>query len=275
MIKVAFQGEVGAYSEDAAIKFFNGNVDTVYCRTISDVFNKVRNGVFGIVPVENSLGGSIGSVLDAFETCSAKICGEVIVKIEHCLISHKETKITLIKNVYSHPQALLQCRNFLEKHKFNIVPEYDTAGSVSIIKSKNLHYSAAIASRRAAEIYKMKILKKGLSSENNYTRFLILSTEDSKITGDDKTSILMEIPHISGSLYKSFAPFAELGINITKVDSRPINKDWKNKNWEYYFFIDFQGHRNEKKVKDVLVNLRKHAKFVKILGSYPRCKNVF
>src|SRR3989338_7201142 len=101
MIKVACQGEVGAYSEDAAIKFFNGNVDTVYCRTISDVFNKVRNGVFGIVPVENSLGGSIGSVLDAFETCSAKICGEVIVKIEHCLISHKETKITLIKNVYS------------------------------------------------------------------------------------------------------------------------------------------------------------------------------
>ncbi|MEM3710215.1 MAG: prephenate dehydratase domain-containing protein, partial [Nitrososphaerales archaeon] len=190
---VAFQGEKGAYSEEAAILFFGPSIKTKPYRFLPEVFKAVEEGHVdtGIVPAENSLEGSVNQTYDLLLSSELKVSGEVILKVTHCLIANKKMSLDSIKTVYSHPQALAQCRNFLNSLNCDVIPTYDTAGSVKMIKEKKLMDSCAIASERAAKIYKMSILAKGIEDDkNNYTRFFILSKNDSPYTGKDKTPII-------------------------------------------------------------------------------------
>ena len=269
MKTVAFQGERGAYSESAVFQFFGADTQVKPCKDFKDVFDSVCAGEtkFGVVPVENSLEGSINQNYDLFLKYDLKVCGEVIVKIEHCLITNPGTALADIKVVYSHPQALAQCRSFLEDFGRELIPAYDTAGSVKMIKDKGLKNAAAIASERAANLYDMQILAKDIADNpENYTRFFILSTEDSPATGKDKTSIIFSAKHEPGSLYHAIGEFARRNINLTKIESRPTKKTA----WEYNFYLDFEGHRTEAKCVEALKALEKYAIFVKVLGSYPK-----
>ena len=270
-LKVAFQGEIGAYSEIAVYEHFTSDTQTIPCKSFSDVFKSVEAGNvdYGIVPIENSIEGSVNQVYDLFLEYDLKVCGEIILKIEHCLLANRNADLNSIKVVYSHPQALAQCSDFLERLGCEIIPTYDTAGGAKIIKERGTNDVAAIASERAAEIYGMKILARDISNTpDNYTRFLVISTKDSPPTGNDKTSIIFSLKHVPGSLYKALEEFALREINLTKIESRPT----KHRPWEYNFYLDFEGHRNDPKCMEALKGLEKKATFIKILGSYPKAK---
>jgi chorismate mutase / prephenate dehydratase len=268
-VKVAFQGERGAYSENAVYQYFGPDTEVKPCRDFKDVFDSVctQDTQCGVVPVENSLEGSVAQNYDLFLRYDLKVCGEVVVKIEHCLIANPGTAIEDIKVVYSHPQALGQCRSFLEDFGRELIPTYDTAGSVKMLKEKGLTNAAAIASERAANLYGMHILAKDIADNpENFTRFFVLSTEDAKQTGKDKTSIIFGATHKPGSLYHALGEFAKRDINLTKIESRPT----KQTPWEYNFYLDFEGHRCEKQCMEALKALEKYSDFVKVLGSYPK-----
>lgn len=268
-LKVAFQGEPGAYSEVAVYKQFGAEAQPVPCKSFSKVFRSVEleEAAYGVLPIENSIEGSVNQVYDLLLTYDLKICGEIILKIEHCLIGNPNTNLSSIKRVYSHPQALAQCSRFLEKLLCEAVPTYDTAGSVKIIREKGSKDEAAIASEKAAELYGMKILARNVSDvTDNYTRYIILSKSDAPPTGDDKTSIIFSVKHAPGALYEALGVFAKRKINLTKIESRPT----RIKPWEYVFYLDFEGHKNEPKCLEALDELRDKTLFVKVLGSYPK-----
>jgi chorismate mutase/prephenate dehydratase len=268
-VKVAFQGERGAYSESAVYTFFGDEADVKPCRDLTEVFESVdkQEAQFGVVPVENSLEGSVNQTYDLFLTHDLKVSGEIIIRISHCLIANPSTSLEAVKTVYSHPQALAQCRSFLERLGRELIPTYDTAGSVKMLKEKGLKDAAAIASEKAAEIYGMKILAREIEdTPTNYTRFFVISKNDSPMTGRDKTSIIFAAAHKPGSLYQALGEFAKRNINLTKIESRPT----KQKAWEYNFYLDFEGHRSEKRCAEALEALAKSESFLKILGSYPK-----
>ncbi|MCW4011065.1 MAG: prephenate dehydratase [Candidatus Bathyarchaeota archaeon] len=270
-MKVAFQGERGAYSETAVFQFFSAEAQSVPCQEFRDVFENVakQETAYGVVPMENSIEGSVNQNYDLFLKYDLKVCGEVIVKIEHCLIANPGTAIADIKAVYSHPQALAQCRRFLEELGRELIPTYDTAGSVKMLKEKGLRDAAAVASERAAKIYNMQILAEDMADNpENYTRFFVLAKQDSAATGKDKTSIIFGAAHAPGSLYHALGEFAKRGINLTKIESRPT----KQTPWEYNFYLDFDGHRTEERCAEALKALKKYAAFIKVLGSYPKAK---
>jgi chorismate mutase/prephenate dehydratase len=268
-VRIAFQGERGAFSESAVYNFFGASVDVKPCRDLTEVFESVnkQETQHGVVPVENSLEGSVNQTYDLFLTHDLKVCGEIILRVSHCLIANPETTLEAVKTVYSHPQALAQCRNFLERLGRELIPTYDTAGSVKMLKEKGLKDAAAVASERAAEIYGMKILAREIEDNPaNYTRFFVLSKEDSPKTGKDKTSIIFGASHTPGSLYHALREFAKRGINLTKIESRPT----KQTPWEYNFYLDFEGHRSEERCAEALKALAKSGAYLKILGSYPK-----
>jgi chorismate mutase / prephenate dehydratase len=266
-LKVAFQGELGAYSEMAVYSFFGQNAEVKPCKSFDDVFESVKTGDvdYGVVPVENSIEGSVNRTYDLFLEYDLKVCGEIIIRVSHCFIAHKGTRLDQIKTVYSHPQALAQCRKFLEQHKLKAISTFDTAGSVKMIKEEQLMDAAAIASERAAQIYDMTILERGIEdTKNNSTRFFVIDKQDSPYSGEDKTSIIFAAKSIPGALHKVLKEFAERNINLTKIESRPT----KQTPWEYHFYLDFEGHRTEKKCQQALENIKDKTVFVKILGSY-------
>lgn len=269
MSRVAFQGVKGAFSEDAAASFFPG-VDTMPCPDFESVFRAVERGEaeHGIVPVENSIEGSVTAVNDLLLENDLVIVGEVLVPVVHCLISHPGSEIGDIIRVYSHPQALGQCRSFLARYPgWEKVPAFDTAGSVRLIRERGQKEEAAIASRRAAEVYGMKVLREGIQgSDENYTRFFALRRSSHLLDRGDKTSLAFATRNVPGALYEAMGAFAGRGINMTKVESRPR----KGRAWEYVFFVDIDGHVNDPKVADALTDLVRRAVFVKVLGSYPR-----
>jgi len=269
-IRVAFQGESGAFSEQAGFEFFGKNIETLVFETLNEVFDAVekRKADFGIVPVENSIEGTVRKGYELFLNYNVKPFAEVIYRISHCLISLPGETLKSIKVVYSHPQALGQCSKFLEKQKYKIVPFYNTAGAVKMIKEKKLKYAGAIASERAAKIYRMKILKRKIENNpQNYTRFLVIA-KDKKTTptGKDKTSLIFTLKHVPGSLFKALEVFAKKNINLTKIESIPI----PDKPWEYNFLVDFEGHLRDKKVSLALEELKTKTTFLKMIGSYPK-----
>ncbi|MCW4033943.1 MAG: prephenate dehydratase [Candidatus Bathyarchaeota archaeon] len=271
MLKVAFQGELGAYSESAVYSFFGQDTKVKPCESFGEVFENVKTGKvnYGVVPIENSIEGSVNRTYDLFLEYDLKVCGEIIIRISHCLIAHKGATIDSIQTVYSHPQALAQCRKFLEQHNLKAISTFDTAGSVKMIKEKNMMDSAAIASQRAAEIYDMTILEKEVEDvKNNSTRFFVLDKQDSPYSGSDKTSIIFATKSIPGALYKILGEFADRKINLTKIESRPT----KQTPWEYHFYLDFEGHRTEKQCQQALESIKDKTLFVKILGSYKAAK---
>jgi chorismate mutase/prephenate dehydratase len=270
-VAVAYQGEPGAYSEEAAIRFFGKSTKGMPYENLDRVFEAVETGdaPFAMVPVENSLEGSITRAYDLLLDSPLMVCGETELRISHCLIALDGAGLDTIKFVYSHPQALGQSRNFLKKLNAEIVPASDTAGSVRMIKEQGRLDCAAVASEGAAELYGLKIIAREIEDNpHNFTRFFVLSKEDSPPTGNDKTSIVFSLKHKPGALYDCLGEFAERNVNLTKLESRPT----RHQPWEYNFYMDFAGHREEKGVAEALKALEEHAVFVKILGSYPRAR---
>jgi len=268
-ITVAFQGEMGAYSEEAAAQIFGNEVKAQPYETLDAVFQAVEGGeaIYGVVPVENSLEGSISRSYDLMLNSSLKACGETELRVVHCLIANAGATLDSIKKVYSHPQALGQCGAFLRHLNAELIPGYDTAGSVKLIKEQGIKDGAAVAGARAAEIYGMKILARGIEdNQNNYTRFFVLAREDAAPTGRDKTSIVFSVKHKPGALFSALKAFAESKVNLTKIESRPT----RQRAWEYNFYLDFEGHREDEVIKQVLEKVDKYCLFLKVLGSYPK-----
>ena len=269
MIHVSFQGERGAYSEAAAKSFFKEQIETTPQTTFAEVLESTSNDktLYSVLPVENSLEGSVGESYDLLYSTSLNATGEIYHRIEHCLIG--TGNINEIDTVYSHPQALGQCRKFIEKHNMKTIPAYDTAGSVKMVKELNKDNCACIASKDAAEIYNMPIILDNIANNlNNYTRFLILSKESNSETGNDKTSIIFSIKHEPGSLFRIIENFHKNNVNLTKIESRPT----KANTWEYNFYVDFEGHQSNSKILEMLDTIKQDTLFMKILGSYPSAK---
>jgi prephenate dehydratase len=270
-LTVAFQGERGAYSEAAAVAYFGEAVQPLACSEFDTVFDAVTGGTAdrGIIPVENSLAGSIHRNYDLLLRYDLTIVGEVQLRIEHHLITWPGVALGDLRRVYSHPQALAQCERSLTRLLPNVelVAAYDTAGSVKMLRDQGIRDSAAVASRRAADIYGMNILHDGLEDNpENYTRFLILGREPVTPNGPAKTSIVFAMDDAPGVLFKSLAVFALRDINLTKIESRPL----QGKRWQYFFYIDFIGSIHEARCRNALNHLQEITTFFRVLGSYPR-----
>jgi len=265
---VAYLGPEGTFCEQAARKHFT-EADFVPYPNITDVFIAVERGGadYGVVPVENSTDGSVSVTLDRFLESKVMVCGEVELKVVHNLIAKPDTSLDQIRVILSHPQALAQCRRFLE----NTFPSAElrevssTARAVELLRS--LENAAAIGTEVAAERSDMIILMREIEDEsNNFTRFFILGERDAEPTGRDKTSIVFSTKHVPGSLYRVLEVFAARDINLTKIESRPDRR----RPWSYVFYLDFEGHRTEVKSKDTLDAMRERCVYVKVLGSYPK-----
>ena len=271
--EVAFQGQAGAYSQEAALGFFGASVLTRPCETLDEVFKLVQDGSlpYGIVPVENSQEGSISRSYDLLLDSEVMVCGEAQIRVSHCLLANHDTKVGGIKKVYSHPQALAQCQGYLRRLGCELIPSYDTAGSAKMIKDKKLMDSAAVASARAAQIYDMNILAREIEDNpRNTTRFFVLGKQDCAPTGEDKTSIVFLLKHRPGTLHEALGEFSGRGINLTKIESRPT----RQKPWEYNFYLDFEGHRSDAAIQETLTRLEDISLFIKVLGSYPKAKSL-
>jgi len=270
--RVAYQGERGAYSEDAVAALFDEAVDLIPCLEFRDAFEVVDTGqaTHAVVPVENSIEGTVAQVNDLLLEHDLTVSGEAIVLVDHCLIANPKAKLEGIKSVYSHPQALGQCRRFLARHPaWRQFPAYDTAGSVKMIKERGQKEEAAIASRRSARIYNMKILAEGIQTDHeNFTRFFVLEKHPRPIRGADKTSIAFVAKNVPGSLHACLGEFARRGINLTKLESRPR----RARPWNYVFYADIEGTVDDRNVRDAVGTLITTAGFVKVLGSYKRAE---
>ena len=268
-MRVAFQGEKGAYSEEAIYKHYGLEVESVPRPYLRDVFNTVEAGEadYGLVPVENTIEGSIVRAFDLLNERSLKASGEEIHRRQHCLIAHPGAELEDIKKAYSHPQALGQSREYLEKNGIEAVNFYDTAGSVKWIKENNVLDAAGIASAQAAETYGMKILVKGIETNTeNYTRFLEIGYNEPEPTGHDKTTLAFIVQHKPGTLVGALQEFSERSINLEKIESRPrIGKPW-----EYIFFVDLEGHIKDESISSALDALKDYTLYLRHLGSYPR-----
>lgn len=263
---VAFQGEHGAYSEVAARKLSPAGA-YIPCMEFADVFRGVQDGHFdlGVVPVENSLEGAVTQVNDLLTTTDLRVIGEVNVSVNHCLLATEATDYREIRQVFSHPQALAQCRDFLMRNKLEPRPYYDTAGAAKMLARENPRAAAAIASSLCAELYDLEIIKEGIEDgPSNSTRFLLLAREPYPDKGN-KTSIIFTVPHEAGRLYAVLKLFADAGINLTRIASMPLRTDPGN----YSFFLDFEGSAANQKIVEVLKEMKRHTKWMKSLGSYP------
>ncbi len=264
---VAYYGEPGAYSEQAALQHFGNKASLSGFRFLPEIFEAVEEGTdFGVIPIENSLEGPVTQTYDLLLNSDLTIIGEEIVRIDHCLIAGKGTTLGNVDTVYSHPQALGQCRDYLDRHKLNSVPFYDTAGSVRMLSTKPIAHAAAIASKRAAEIYKMKVLASGIqSNHHNYTRFIIIARYNRTSPSSwNKTSIAFNGKDKPGALFHALNCFASSGVNLLYIESRPIS----GMPWEYHFYVDCKGSILDKNVSSAVKKLNNAADLVKILGSY-------
>lgn len=267
---VTFQGERGAYSEMAALQYFP-NAKVLPKKSFQDVFDSIETceANYAVVPIENSIEGSINETYDLLLQTKTTVTGEIYQRVRHCLIVNKGTTLDELVAVYSHPQAIAQCRNYLQLKRLDSVPTYDTAGAVKMIKEKIIMNAAAIASRRAAEIYDMAVLEEGIEDrKNNFTRFLVLSKTKTEPTGHDRTSIIFSVKHLPGALVGILKEFSSREINLTRIESRPT----KETPWEYNFYVDFEGHCDDETIKKALQSIKNKTAFFKILGSYKKAE---
>lgn len=261
-----FQGEHGAFSEQA-LGAFRPELVPIPCLEFMDVFEGVENGLFdcGIVPVENSLEGSVHEVNHILTETELKIVGEIVLPIHHCLLTLPEMNYREIRLVYSHPQALAQCRAFLSRQKLEMKPFYDTAGAARWLAAERLHGVGVIAGRLAADLYGLEIIKENVEDHpGNKTRFVILSAKSLGERGN-KCSIAFTTPHRAGALSSILSIFAGTGINLTRVESKPVRSDpglWA-------FLLDFQGRDDDSRVIEALDMVREQTSSFRLLGCYP------
>lgn len=271
-VQVAFQGEPGAYSEAAALEFYPSAIP-VPCASFELVFSAVASALtpLGMIPIENSLAGSIHRNYDLMLRHQLSIVGEYHLRIRHCLLALPGTRLDEIRSVHSHPQALAQCEGNLNRLGLNAVPESDTAGSARLLLESQDRSQAVIASRRAAAAYGLNILAENMEDNlTNFTRFLALSTQPFVKAKDDsqeyKTSVVFSLDNRPGVLFKALSVFALREIDLTKIESRPIPGSL----WEYVFYIDFCGHAADLPCSRALDHLSELTTFQRVLGSYPR-----
>ena len=270
-MNVAFHGELGAYSELAAREFFREPVDVTPEPTFESVFAAVarRKCDRGIIPIENSLAGSIHQNYDLLLKHRLSIIGEIKLRIVHALIANQGVKLSDLRKVYSHPQALAQCDRFIRSLRgVAAEPFYDTAGAARMVRQEGLRDGAAIASAQAAADYGLKILKTGVENDHrNYTRFLILSRKKSpEALHHPKTTIVFATKNVPGALFKSLCVFALRDVNLLKIESRPIH----GRPWEYFFYLDFEGHASEQMCAKAMDHLRELTTSLRVLGTYDK-----
>ncbi len=272
-MRIAFQGASGAYSEAAALSL-SPQAETVPHDTFEDVFAAVAAGrvSHGILPVENSIGGSIHRNFDLLLERDLPIVGEVELPVVHNLLALPGTGIAGIRRVFSHPQALAQCERFLRTLPgVEIVASYDTAGSARIIRDEGLRDTAAVASRRAAELFGLDILREGIQDyDHNITRFIVVARRPEPLGTPDKTTLVFALKNEPGALFKALSVFALRDIDLTKLESRPI----PGRPWEYLFYVDLAVGRDDVRCGRAIVHLAESAHWVKMLGSYPRWRPV-
>ncbi|MBI4446018.1 MAG: prephenate dehydratase [Acidobacteria bacterium] len=269
-IPVAIQGERGSFSEEAAIRLLGKNVEVHCCEHFEDVFRAAekRRVRYCVIPIENSLAGSIYKSYDLLLRYHLQIVREVNVRIRHNLIALPGVSFQQIRTVMSHPVALDQCEKFFERYPRLIRQSaYDTSGSLKKIVEQQWRDCAAIAGERAAKYYGGEILMAGIEdNRENFTRFFLLSSEPEVLTNADKMSIVFSFSNAPGALFKSLSVFALREIDLTKIESRPIH----GRPWEYLFYIDFLGKMEDPKIQNALNHLREFTEFLEVLGCYPR-----
>ena len=267
-MKVAFLGPKATFSHLATMQQFGLSAELVPLKSIPAVFEEVEKGkaLYGVVPVENSTEGVVSHTLDMFVDSSLKITAEIQLEIHHDLLS-RTGRLEDIRKVYSHPQPLAQCRQWLEDNLPG-VPLVDVASTATAAQIASDDYtSAAIASELAASLYDLKVVRSRIEDQiNNFTRFLVIARKECDRTGSDKTSVLFSVKDEPGILCRMLEPFAKRSINLSKIESRP----YKKKAWEYIFFLDLFGHSSDPEVSDALKELKECCQFIKVLGSYPR-----
>ena len=271
-MRIAYQGEPGAYSEAAALRF-RPDAEVRPCPAFEDVFRVVEGGhaTYGVLPIENSIGGSIHRNYELLLAHELRIVGETEIAVEHCLAALPGTTLEQVTQVYSHPQALAQCDGFLRSLKnVEVVATYDTAGSARLIRERQMATTAAIASERAAAIYGLDVLQARIQDfKDNITRFLLVGRgkpgDDATQPPDaDKTTIVFSLPNEPGALFKALSVFALRGIDLTKLESRPI----PGRPWEYLFYADLAVGAHELRCGRALMHLAEFARSLRTLGSY-------
>ena len=266
--RVVFQGTDGAYSQAAMHKFFSKDVNSFHVQTFRDAMEAIEEGSadFAVLPIENSSAGMVSEMYDLLEEFENYIVGEVILPINHYLVGTENTTLESIERVYSHPQALMQCSKFLDHHgSWQQIGAANTAVAAKKILNENDPTQAAICSEHAAEIYGLKILEEKINhNHNNSTRFIVVTNQKIFLKKAQKISICFEVAHESGSLYHLLSHFIYNDLNMTKIESRPI----EGKTWEYRFFVDFEGNMGDAAVKNAIRGLREESKSLKILGNY-------
>jgi chorismate mutase / prephenate dehydratase len=263
---IAYLGPEATFTHQAAIRRFGSSLRYASQKTIADVFSEVtkNRADYGVVPVENSTEGVVTHTLDMFVESELKIVAQIILSIQHCLVSN--SKRDDLKRLYGHPQTLAQCRGWVQNHlpQIEIIETSSNARSAELA-AKEPH-SAAITGVLAAERYGLRILESDIQDNSaNATRFLVLGRQCSPPTGKDRTSLMLSVTHEVGALYRALAVFRRFKLNMTKIESRPS----KRKAWEYYFFVDCEGHKDDRKVGKAIEELQRQCNFVKVLGSYP------
>jgi prephenate dehydratase len=267
---IAFQGERGAYGEEAVVRYYGEEVVPLPQQSFAEVFRVVVSGAAagGLVPIENSQAGSINEVYDLLRTAGLFLTGELCLPVNHCLLCLPGQEVGEIRRVLSHPQALAQCDAYLRDLGVEIVAAYDTAGSAKLIREQHLRGVAAVASARAAELYDLQILARGIQTiQENYTRFVAIAREPSALpTAGARTVLLLITAHTPGALYGALGEFAVRGINLLKLESRPSRET----PWEYVFYLDIAGTPEDPDVADALAALATRVTRVQVFGTYPR-----
>lgn len=265
--RVVFQGAEGAYSQAAMMKYFGDKVNSFHVDSFRDAMGAIEEGSadFAVLPIENSTAGIVNEIYDLLVEFENYIVGEQIIKIEHCLLGVPGSKLQDIKTVYSHPQSLMQSSRYLETKDWQQISMQNNAFAARKVAEEKDVTQAAIAGEHAAGIYGLEVLEKGINqSDTNSTRFIIVTNQKIFKKDASKISICFELPHKSGSLYHMLSHFIYNNLNMTKIESRPI----EDQNWEYRFFIDFEGNLADSAVKNALRGLREEAKNMKVLGNY-------
>jgi prephenate dehydratase len=268
MPRVSFQGVPGAYSEEAIRQFFGPEAESVPCQTFGDLFVAVEQGdaEYGMLPIENSVAGSVVQSYELLMEHDLRVRAEVILRVHHQLLAVPGTPVADIKRVKSHPQALAQCERYLARHGLEAIPHFDTAGSARDLAADPEPGTAVIAGALAGELYGLQALDDGIEDlPFNYTRFFVLGLEDPPRSQRSKTSLIFTTRHQPGALYDSLGEFANRHINLTKIESRPR----RNRPWQYLFYLDFEGHWQDPPCEAALMGLLRRSSFVKLLGSYP------